>query len=40
MITLKKVHFYAWIVFSLQTYVNLNQYDDGLYANVHDLADE
>ena len=27
-----------WIVFLLQTYVNLKQYDNNLYANVEDLT--
>ena len=30
----------VWPVFSSQTYVNLNEYDYSLYANVTDLAAE
>ena len=27
-----------WVAFLLQTYVNLKQYDNSLYANVEDLT--
>ena len=30
----------VWTAFHLQTYVNMNQYDDSLYANVSDLEHE
>ena len=30
----------AYIFFSLQTYVNLNKYDNSLYANIYDLTAE
>jgi len=30
----------VWTAFHLQSYVNMNQYDDSLYANVSDLEDE
>ena len=37
-----KKHFYSSLSLSIcfQTYVNLSQYDNSLYANVKDLADE
>jgi len=30
----------VWTAVHLQTYVNMNQYDDSLYANVSDLEGE